>query len=206
MVSLLDDHLTSIHEIHSDIAIIFLAPISAFDQVLTEDRSVNRLVRVPLPSYHASFDHHSAGRQCPSVEGGLLEQVACQSRPSAVPQQVRYSGTEAEVRRTTAEVRAQLRRPSKRPRGRAKVWVYARVICVVTMLMEYPRRLQEQVQCHSPRTLADSPEILRLLYLRHRALCQHFVPFPSSRHAVLSGHNHYRWYHCCGYVHSCEII
>ena len=85
MVSLLDDHLTSNHEIHSDIAIIFLAPISAFDQVLTEDRSVNRLVRVPLPSYNASFDHHSAGRQCPSVERGLLEQVACQSRLSAVP-------------------------------------------------------------------------------------------------------------------------
>ena len=85
MVSLLDDHVTSILEIHSDIAIIFLAPISAFDQVLTEYRSVNRLVRVPLPSHTLSFDHHSAGRQCPSVEGGLLEQVACQSRPSAVP-------------------------------------------------------------------------------------------------------------------------
>ena len=62
MVSLLDDHLTFIHEIHSDIAIIFLAPISAFDQVLTEDRSVNRLVRMLLPSYHASFDRRRVGR------------------------------------------------------------------------------------------------------------------------------------------------
>ena len=32
-------------------AIIFLAPISAFDQTLVEDKSVNRLVRVaPLSS------------------------------------------------------------------------------------------------------------------------------------------------------------
>jgi len=36
-------------------AIIFLAPIGAFDQKLAEDRSVNRLVRVHMRSI-LSFD------------------------------------------------------------------------------------------------------------------------------------------------------
>lgn len=38
LTHLLDAHISSVD------AIIFLAPISGFDQVLAEDRSVNRLV------------------------------------------------------------------------------------------------------------------------------------------------------------------
>ncbi len=36
-------------------AIIFLAPICAFDQVLVEDRTVNRLVRAPILTLSDKF-------------------------------------------------------------------------------------------------------------------------------------------------------
>lgn len=55
-------------------AIIFLAPISAFDEVLAEDPSVNRLVSaidIPLLPRLTSF----AGRFCPLVEVDDLESL-----------------------------------------------------------------------------------------------------------------------------------
>ncbi|KAJ3568897.1 hypothetical protein NP233_g5415 [Leucocoprinus birnbaumii] len=68
-------------------AIIFLAPISAFDQVLSEDRTVNRL-----------------------EDSVLLWKAVCSNKllanvdPSAVPQQMRYTGSEVEERDAVGEV------------------------------------------------------------------------------------------------------
>ncbi|KAK0205661.1 G-protein alpha subunit-domain-containing protein [Armillaria fumosa] len=55
-------------------AIIFLAPISGFDQVLSEDRTVNRLVRAPELS---SYPRLIAGLQEDSV---LLWKAVCQNK------------------------------------------------------------------------------------------------------------------------------
>ena len=71
-------------------AIIFLAPISAFDQVLSEDSQVNRLVR---SFYLINFVSQVRnlillGGFCAIVEGALSKQAACQGRPRAVPEQM----------------------------------------------------------------------------------------------------------------------
>ena len=71
-------------------AIIFLAPISAFDQVLTEDSQVNRLVR---SFYLVNFigkvwNFILLGGFCAIVEGTLSKQAAGQGRPCAVPEQM----------------------------------------------------------------------------------------------------------------------
>jgi hypothetical protein len=78
-------------------AIVFLAPISAFDQVLAEDRTVNRLVRFSLsslvPTLIGSFDvvcdiacPHVTGRLCAPLEGPLFQQITRQRRPCATPE------------------------------------------------------------------------------------------------------------------------
>jgi hypothetical protein len=80
-------------------AIIFLAPISAFDQVLSEDLQVNRLVR---SFYLVNFCWLKSGTSllggfCATVEGALSKQVAGQGRPRTVPEQMRYPPTQARV-------------------------------------------------------------------------------------------------------------
>jgi hypothetical protein len=56
-------------------AIIFLAPISAFDQTLAEDKHANRLVRqiFSLHPFTSSCGLHKIGRQRILVEGDLFE-------------------------------------------------------------------------------------------------------------------------------------
>jgi hypothetical protein len=76
-------------------AIIFLAPISAFDQVLTEDLSVNRLVSVSLvllvlvPSFAESSPRFPA-RLDPAMEVRPLESAPQPHGIRAIPQQVRH--------------------------------------------------------------------------------------------------------------------
>lgn len=55
-------------------AIIFLAPISGFDQVLAEDRSVNRLVRI---AFHCSLSDTRRSVQEDSV---LLWKAVCSNK------------------------------------------------------------------------------------------------------------------------------
>jgi hypothetical protein len=77
-------------------AIIFLAPISAFDQVLTEDPQVNRLVRsFSFVKFLGSLKNASSGGFGAIVEGNLSKQAASKGRPRAVPQQMRYPPTQA---------------------------------------------------------------------------------------------------------------
>jgi hypothetical protein len=79
-------------------AIIFLAPISAFDQVLTEDSQVNRLVRsFYLANFLGSRGSPALGGFGSIVEGTMPKQAAGQGRPRAVPQQMRYPPTQARV-------------------------------------------------------------------------------------------------------------
>lgn len=77
-------------------AIIFLAPISGFDQVLAEDRTVNRLVRLLACNYIPLILRPVTGRLRPPLESRLLLEIAGQRGPRAVPQQVRHPGEEAE--------------------------------------------------------------------------------------------------------------
>ncbi len=71
-------------------AIIFLAPISAFDQVLTEDPQVNRLVSsFCLVNYVGQVRNPiSLGGFGATVERTLSKQDAGQCRPRAVPEQM----------------------------------------------------------------------------------------------------------------------
>ena len=67
-------------------AIIFLAPISCFDQVLAEDPSVNRLVsalRVLRPTQLIVFIR--TGRFSPIVDINRLEQATGRYPPCLVP-------------------------------------------------------------------------------------------------------------------------
>lgn len=60
----------------SPLAIIFLAPICAFDQTLVEDKSVNRLVRVRIDHtnlVHFSPIHLPIGRLCDPMESSMLQ-------------------------------------------------------------------------------------------------------------------------------------
>lgn len=63
-------------------AIIFLAPISGFDQVLAEDRTVNRLVRKSCSSSNRclmrvnDITYHLLGGFCPTLESRMFIQTA----------------------------------------------------------------------------------------------------------------------------------
>jgi hypothetical protein len=78
-------------------AIIFLAPISCFDQVLAEDPNVNRLVCFPVSSRIPSRTHTPSptGRFRPSMEISRLEPPAEKYEPRVVLEQVRYPEGEA---------------------------------------------------------------------------------------------------------------
>lgn len=69
-------------------AIIFLAPISCFDQVLAEDPSVNRLVSA-LSVLCPPNQWCCTGRFSPVVDIDCLEQAAGRYPAGLVPQQVR---------------------------------------------------------------------------------------------------------------------
>jgi hypothetical protein len=70
-------------------AIIFLAPISGFDQVLVEDNKINRLVRLHSLSilYELSL-LVVTGRLHRSLEGCLFKQAAGECRPGTLSEQV----------------------------------------------------------------------------------------------------------------------
>ena len=91
-------------------AIIFLAPISAFDQVLTEDPKVNRLV---CPFYLINFvgqvQNPTSGGFGTIVEGHLPKQATGQGGPRTIPQQVRHPPTQARVRHSSRTIRQELR-------------------------------------------------------------------------------------------------
>lgn len=55
-------------------AIIFLAPISGFDQVLAEDKTVNRLVSYIIPTVaYVSISYMPLGRLCITMESSLFK-------------------------------------------------------------------------------------------------------------------------------------
>ena len=60
--------------------VIFLAPISGFDQVLTEDRTVNRLVRLIFSAHVRgvliAYHFRLIGRLCPALESIVLQQAS----------------------------------------------------------------------------------------------------------------------------------
>lgn len=68
-------------------AIIFLAPISCFDQVLQEDPSVNRLVRrlVPVIPWYLI---RPIGRFIPAVENDRIPSTIEEDGSGLVPQQM----------------------------------------------------------------------------------------------------------------------
>jgi hypothetical protein len=68
-------------------AIIFLAPISGFDQVLVEDKNVNRLVSYSNFSLLLSLIY-AVGRLCTTMESSLFKQTTCQCGSSAFLEQM----------------------------------------------------------------------------------------------------------------------
>ena len=98
-------------------AIIFLAPISGFDQTLAEDKSVNRLVCFTLLAPYGTvplIGRRLIGRLRVAVEISLLKQALGEGRPCTLPQQVRHLSLEAAVWHSTVEVRAKLRGATER--------------------------------------------------------------------------------------------
>ena len=76
-------------------AVIFLCPISGFNQQLAEDINVNRLVRFPLGIHHILSEMFVAVRLDRPVGEGLQEQAARQCHLYPPPQQSRSSAREA---------------------------------------------------------------------------------------------------------------
>jgi hypothetical protein len=98
--------------------LLFIAPVSAFNQTLTEDRSVNRLVRVAfLASRRASFiigfDWESTVGLVPVVEVVVPAQALEKSDICVAAQQIRPPGCEAPVWNPISTVCDVLQRSTK---------------------------------------------------------------------------------------------
>ena len=119
-------------------AIIFLAPISCYDEVLEEDPTVNRLVRAisEMPSLYFRSTPWPPSRPCPpqrsliqragrldeAVANDMREPTSEEHRPDLVPQQVRRDEGEAS-RRPVLTTRRLLQGPRRRFRGLRELYV-----------------------------------------------------------------------------------
>jgi len=93
-------------------AIIFLAPISCFDQVLQEDPTVNRLVcLISFPPVVPSSG--VTGGLLPSLEVNCVQSVVEEDGPRTFPKQVRHPSCEACVRHSISRFHRQLREPTE---------------------------------------------------------------------------------------------
>jgi hypothetical protein len=95
-------------------AIIFLAPISCFDQVLAEDDTVNRLVRLFVLLFLLRIDTRLSGGLCSSLESHRLKPTAEENEPGPIPEQVRHPQAKTCRGNTISRLRRLVRRPTKR--------------------------------------------------------------------------------------------
>ena len=166
-------------------AIIFLAPISAFDQVLTEDPQVNRLVRsFHLSSQFCWLSRESHIRRIRCYYGRdfaktscWLKSTSCCSLTNAISSNASSSlafvfHDISRVMTTGQMIWIQL--PSVRPS--LPITLVPIVNCIRNT------RLPRKIQRYTKNVFASTPEVLWLLHIYHREI--YFIDYPT-RHYLL---------------------
>ena len=152
-------------------AIIFLAPISAFDQVLTEDPKVNRLVRPLLFSQFCRISPEPRFRRIRCFCGKefaktsyWLRSISCCSSTSATS--FNASLSQAFVSHDTSRA-MMIGRMILKPHPNVRLAFY----CVGSPLIILGTRLPHKVRRHTKNLFTGAQEILWLLYIYHGEIC-----------------------------------